>query len=242
MGEAMFDTYITVVGTVLTSPEWRRVQKTGAVVTSFRVASRARRFDRGSDQWVDGPSLRIRVNCWRRLAEGTATSVLVGDPVVIYGRISTRDWKTEQGESRVTYELDAVTVGHDLSRGRAKFQRVKPPVTSSVIEDEESESRINGEASDPIVGLNPARSRRGESFDEFAFVDGASFPDMPDPDLEAMAILREAGLVPGTDTGGDEQGTDDEDDTDGEEMVSAAAGSGGPQGRSRRRERQPVPA
>ena len=59
----MFDTYVTVVGTVLTRPDWKLLTKTNSVVASFRVASNSRRYDRNSEQWVDGPSLRIRVNC-----------------------------------------------------------------------------------------------------------------------------------------------------------------------------------
>ncbi len=50
----MFDTYVTLVGNVLTAPEWRRTTNTGTLVASFRVASTARRFDRDNSRWVDG--------------------------------------------------------------------------------------------------------------------------------------------------------------------------------------------
>src|SRR6185369_2182561 len=83
-GEAVFDTNIVIVGNVLTAPEWRKTGS-GHLVANFRVASTSRRLDRESGRWVDGNSLRVRVVCWRRLAEGVAASVTVGDPVVVAG-------------------------------------------------------------------------------------------------------------------------------------------------------------
>ncbi len=62
----MFETYVTVVGNVLTAPEWRRTESTKTLVTHFKIASTARRFDRESGQWVDGNHVRVRVTCWRR--------------------------------------------------------------------------------------------------------------------------------------------------------------------------------
>ena len=89
----MFDTYVTVVGTVLHQPDKRVTDTTNALVSTFRVATHPRRYDPKVEQWVDAPSLRIRVNCWRRLAEHVAACVTTGDPVIVYGRISTREWK-----------------------------------------------------------------------------------------------------------------------------------------------------
>src|SRR5690606_39782833 len=112
----MNDTEITVVGNVLTEPERREIEKTNAVVTTFRIVSNSRRFDRDTGQWTDGALFRIRVNCWRRLAHHVYNSVKVGDPVIVKGRITTREWKTEQGEPRSAYEIDATNVSHDLAR------------------------------------------------------------------------------------------------------------------------------
>src|SRR5690242_19786475 len=79
--KAVFDTPITIIGNVLTAPEWRRTSQSGQLVANFKVASTARRLDKANNRWVDGNSLRVRVNCWRRLAEGVASSIMVGDPV-----------------------------------------------------------------------------------------------------------------------------------------------------------------
>ncbi|MFC3500928.1 single-stranded DNA-binding protein [Micromonospora krabiensis] len=146
----MFDTYVTIVGNVLTAPEWRRTTQSNTLVANFKVASTARRLDRDSGRWVDGNSLRVRVNCWRKLAEGVAASVMVGDPVVVCGRLYTRDWTDDAGNHRTLYELEAVAVGHDLSRGRARFLRNRPSTTTSAVEDAEAERRVHGEPTEPV--------------------------------------------------------------------------------------------
>ena len=98
----MFDTYVTVTGNALNTPELRTTTKSNTVVASLRIASHPRRFDPTTRQWVDVPGLRIKVNCWRRLGEHVCASIRSGDPVVVHGRISTRDWKTDQGDTRTT--------------------------------------------------------------------------------------------------------------------------------------------
>ena len=147
----MFDTNLVVVGNVLAAPEWRRITSSGSLVANFRVASTARRYDRESNAWVDGNNFRVRVTAWRRLAEGVISSVAVGDPVIVYGRLYTRDWRDEQGNHRVSYEMEAFSIGHDLARGRAKFTRNKTGQGVGVIEDAEAEGFVAGEASMPLA-------------------------------------------------------------------------------------------
>jgi single-strand DNA-binding protein len=245
----MFDTYVTIVGTALQTPERKLIEKSNAVVASFRVVTNARRFDRENQVWVDGANLRIKVNCWRRLADGVVGSVFSGDPVVVHGRISTREWKNEQGETRIAYEVDADTVGHDLSRGSADFHKMKPDTVRSVIEDEDSESRVNGELTRAVPvpgsgsifghvnGDRPGGEAAEEPYHDFGYGESYNGSDVPDTDVEAMAILRNAGLDP---TKTDEESGGD--DTDEGETAGADAGSGGSGSRSRRRGRQPVPA
>ncbi len=169
----MFDTQITVCGNVLAPPQWRRTTTTNQLAASFRVASTSRRWDKVNNEWIDGQSLRVRVTCWRRLAEGVVASVKVGDPVIITGRLYTRDWIDEQGVRRVLYELDAIGVGHDLSRGTSDFTRNRSALGTSVIEDEEEARRIGGEDSEAIsVALlgaaDDAAEDEDDEFDELA--------------------------------------------------------------------------
>jgi single-strand DNA-binding protein len=147
----VFDTNLVVVGNVLTAPEWRRITNTGSLVANFRIASTARRFDRETGRWVDGNSFRVRVTAWRRLAEGVASSVAVGDPVVVYGRLYSRDWKDEKNNNRVSYEMEAFSIGHDLARGRAKFFRTKSAQVTSELETSDAQTCVRGEASVPVT-------------------------------------------------------------------------------------------
>ncbi len=149
----MFDTNVTLVGNVLTEPEFRRV-KDDQRVLNFRVASNSRRYDRLTNSWVDGPSLRVRVSCWRRLADNVGSCVHVGDPVIVTGRLFTRDWVGADESHRVSYELNANAVGHDLSRGVDKFTRHRSGLSTSTIEDDENEQRVAGEPAEPMPELN----------------------------------------------------------------------------------------
>jgi single-strand DNA-binding protein len=165
----MFDTPVTVVGNVLTAPEWRRTTTTGTFVVTFKVASTSRRFDKERGQWVDGASLRVRVICWRRLGENVSVSVQLGDPVVVHGRLYSRDWTDEQGTRRTSYELDAIAVGHDLSRGVDKFARRKAVGSTDMVNDPAGAVAVGGELTEPMD--HPGRPEDlppdNELFEEF---------------------------------------------------------------------------
>ncbi len=113
---------VTVSGNVVT--ELRHVEtQDGVHITSFRLASTPRRRDRRTQQWVDGSTSYYTVTCWRYLAQNVAASVRRGDPVVVTGDLRVREWADDE-RSGTNVEIDAVSVGHDLSRGVSRFQRV----------------------------------------------------------------------------------------------------------------------
>src|SRR5918996_1396585 len=64
------------------------------------------------------------------------------------------------------YELEAVGVGHDLSRGRSKFVRTKSGAPTSEISDDESDQRALGEAASLVpadeVPAGPGDNDGGE--------------------------------------------------------------------------------
>jgi single-strand DNA-binding protein len=165
----MFDTPVTVIGNVLNAPEWRRTSVTGTFVVTFKVASTSRRYDKDRGQWIDGDSLRVRVICWRRLGENVSVSVQVGDPVVVHGRLYSRDWTDDQGNRRTSYELDAISVGHDLSKGVDKFARRKAVASTDMINDPAGTVAAGGELTEPVD--DPGRPADlppdNELFDEF---------------------------------------------------------------------------
>ncbi len=121
----MFETKLTVVGTVISSPVLTHTRKAGVPVANFRVATTSRSFSRDLGRWVDGSTLYLRVACWRRLAENVAESLRRGDPVMVTGNLSTQSYQAADGSRRWSYEVEASSVGPDLTRGTVTFVRAQ---------------------------------------------------------------------------------------------------------------------
>jgi single-strand DNA-binding protein len=112
---------ITLTGFVATAPR-HLVTSEGLPITSFRLASNQRRFDRTQEKWVDGDTNWYTVTAFRQLALNAAVSIAKGDRVVVSGRIRIREW--ENGErAGTTVDVEADTIGHDLLWGTASFTR-----------------------------------------------------------------------------------------------------------------------
>jgi single-strand DNA-binding protein len=239
----MYDTPIVIVGNVLTAPEWRRTQHTSALVANFRVASTSRKFDRENNRWVDGDSLRVRVNCWRRLAEGVAASVTVGDPIVVVGRLYTRDWTDSDNNPRTSYEMEAVAVGHDLARGKSRFFRNRPALPTSAAEGPESEGQVRGEAA-TLVAEDEVPIGYGEGV---PYAEDPTFGDVPPgvtgggavgmPESVDPVVALAAALDPGSEPPADPP-ADDEIEIE----VEASDQPAGTRRARRNTRRQPVPA
>jgi single-strand DNA-binding protein len=117
----MSDSTITVRGWLGADVSLR---KAGDVpVASFRLACTPRKYNRRTDTWSDGMTQWYEVTTWRGLAENCASSLRRGDPVVVHGRLETRTYVNANNVEVLTFEIDAVHVGHDLSRGTAVFTR-----------------------------------------------------------------------------------------------------------------------
>jgi single-strand DNA-binding protein len=112
--------------------EVRTRQAGDTTVAWFRVGSTPRRFHRGSGEWSDGPTQWYTVNAWRALGEHCAASLASGDPVVVHGRLTHSTWVNAEGVEVTSLEVDAVFVGHDLNRGRTRFEKAvrHAPATS----------------------------------------------------------------------------------------------------------------
>ena len=124
---------ISLTGYVATQPVTRQV-KPGVSNVSMRVAWTPRRQDRVTGEWVDGNTSYVTVICWRKLGTNVAVCVRKGDPVVVKGRLSVRPYADKEGKPRISVEVDANSVGHDLSLGVAGFQRVRPQTGMSASE------------------------------------------------------------------------------------------------------------
>ncbi|MEV6120054.1 single-stranded DNA-binding protein [Streptomyces sp. NPDC052077] len=120
----MNDTMICAVGNVATQPVFRELPSGPSA--RFRLAVTARYWDRERNQWADGHTNFFTVWARGRLAANAATSLTVGEPVIVRGRLKVRS-EAREGQNRTSADIDAVAIGHDLARGTSAFRRPSRP-------------------------------------------------------------------------------------------------------------------
>lgn len=112
---------ITLTGIVASEPRSVTTAE-GLAITSFRLASNQRRFDKAQDKWVEGDTNWYTVSTFRQLAANAAVSVTKGQRVVVSGRLKVRDWQAGDKKG-ISVEVEADALGHDLNWGTAAFSR-----------------------------------------------------------------------------------------------------------------------
>ena len=125
---------LTLTGLVATTPR-NLVTTEGLEITSFRLATSQRKFDRATGKWTDGEVNWYTVSSFRGLAHNVAASVRKGDRVVVHGKLRIRDWENTD-RSGTTVEVEAVIIGHDLTYGTASYVRGAIPTTDEEPTDE----------------------------------------------------------------------------------------------------------
>lgn len=134
----MHEPHITIVGNVAQAPILRTTAS-GVPVAGFRVAATPRIKSRDTDEWCDGETLWFGVSAWRQLGEHCASSIGKGDRVVVTGRLLLKTWVDNEGKPRTSLQVEASTVGLELSRHPAKVER--------------SASSVLGGERGPLTGL-----------------------------------------------------------------------------------------
>lgn len=153
----MNETMVTLVGNVATAVEYRESATGGWA--RFRFAVTARHWDRQRELWADGPTSFYTVWARRTLGVNLAASVAVGEPLVVHGRLKVRE-EEKEGQRRTSVDVDAVAVGHDMTRGTSAFRRTM-----------KGEPHLTGRPADPSGFASPFDSP------EFPVRTGPSSPD-----------------------------------------------------------------
>lgn len=191
----MNDIDITIIGNVASDVSLN-FTKGGVSVAHFRVAAGTRRFDRQSERWMDGDTHFFSISCFRDLAHNVIQSVSKGQPVIIRGRLRSRETIRECGEHIHTfryYDVEASVVGHDLSRGSAAFTRVK---RAAVVENEHR-LLADSMAEVGIAEEDEARALAARLLGRDAGGDAADLDDLDDSEVvdpETGEILDRAEL------------------------------------------------
>lgn len=120
---------ITITGLVATTPRLITTGE-GLTISSFRLASTQRRFDKDTEKWTDGETNWFTVTTFRQLATNVGRSINKGERVIVTGTLRIREW--DNGEKvGTTVEVEADAVGHDLTWGLATFVRNSDQVAPS---------------------------------------------------------------------------------------------------------------
>lgn len=120
----MSDT-ITITGLIATTPR-HIVTSEGLPITTFRLASSQRRFDKASGKWVDSSTNWYTVSAYKQLAINCVPSLSKGDRIIVSGRLRVRDWQTDD-RTGTNVEIEAEVIGHDLFWATAVATRVILP-------------------------------------------------------------------------------------------------------------------
>lgn len=153
----MNDIYITLTGNVAAEPRQYTFED-GARVTSLRVLTAHRYFDRKTGQWTDGEKVCFAVRCWRALGDNVAQSIKVGHPVVVSGKLRIREFGPE-GDRRFMPEVEASAVGHDLRWGTGVFAKPDRGGAGASV-SREMRDRLDAETEDWAMGTRPPAATR----------------------------------------------------------------------------------
>lgn len=162
----MTDT-ITLTGLVATPPRTLTTSE-GLSITSFRLASSQRRFDRATQQWIDAETNWYTISAFRQTARNAAESLVKNDRVLVTGRLRLRNWQAGE-KSGLSVEVDVEAIGHDLTWGTSSFTRstggaqVSMPPASAELGGQASSGSDAAGVTDPERGPVPHDADADES-------------------------------------------------------------------------------
>jgi single-strand DNA-binding protein len=131
---------LTLTGLIATTPR-HIVTSEGLAITSFRLASQQRRFDKTTQRWADADTNWYTITAFRDLAINASQSLNKGDRVVTVGRLKVKDW-TNDDRSGTSIEVEADSLGHDLHWGVSQYQKVARPGTEETQGEQAEEDEL----------------------------------------------------------------------------------------------------
>jgi single-strand DNA-binding protein len=178
------DASIDLAGFVVSEPSFKRLA-TGTSTAKLRVAYTERRLNRETGEWGDGPTSFVTVLCWRALADNVAMCLRKGEPVLVRGRLRVREYEGKDGSRGTETEIDASSVGHDLSRGVAHFSRTRRAPGEPAAESAEAPpagQAQDGDDQDQMTDRDGPGMAAGTAGEETAGGAGGSGADGDGPD------------------------------------------------------------
>lgn len=112
----------TLIGNTTADIELRYSQA-GKAIGNLTVAVSDRKFDKQSNQWVDGDTWFARCVIFGEMAEYAAGSIHKGTRVIANGRVVQREWQDKEGQKRVSVEVILDEIGPSLRYATAQVTR-----------------------------------------------------------------------------------------------------------------------
>jgi single-strand DNA-binding protein len=123
------ETNLTIVGYLTADPELKSTSS-GLAVVNLTIASTPTKYDKDTNEWVNGETTFLRASAWRTFAEQIAASLKKGDKVIALGRLVTQSYADKDGNNRSSMQLELESLGLDLSRppksGYSKVPKSEP--------------------------------------------------------------------------------------------------------------------
>lgn len=163
---------LIVTGNVVSDPVYEMVGNNIPKLT-LRVAWDTRKLDQTTGEWSDANTSYARVTCWRKLAENLNVCLHKGDSIFLRGKLEVRNFIGRDGQRKTAVDVEAITLGPDLTRGVARFQRFRP----------DKAAQQAGELGE------------GQNGDQY----GTGVPDGDLGDEAPLAAMADGGLAPGAD-------------------------------------------
>jgi single-strand DNA-binding protein len=180
----------SVTGYVATQPK-SGYTKNGTRTLWMRVAWTPRRIDKRTGDWADQPTSFVSVTCYRKVAENGAACLRRGDPVVVKGTLQVREYGDDK---RVTVDVFAESIGHDLSRGVTIFKKNTEQLEQTALEHERAMAAAGRQ---PLPGDQSAQERAGQPDPAGPYPEGrypqGPYLEGPDPDEDEPAELEPDG-------------------------------------------------
>jgi single-strand DNA-binding protein len=199
------EAYVSLIGFVATQPKKGRT-KTGSPTLSMRVGWTPRTVDRDTGAWSDLPSSFVTVTCYRKVAEHASVCLRRGEPIVVRGTLRVREYLDQNGQRRSSVDVQADSIGHDMSRGISNYHKLSARAEPTAEEYEQSQAAATRS---PLPG-DLAR----------AAADGAGEPD-PDA-TEGQGFTSEATPGDGRPGNGDLAASEEYDEAEDEDAPVSA--------------------
>lgn len=113
-------TNVTYIGNATADAEIRYTQS-GIAVASINLAVNTR--TKRGEEYIDDPTLFIRVTAWKDMAENVGQSIRKGDRLIVVGRQKQTEFTTRDGDTRQQLEVTVDEIGPSLRWATAQAQK-----------------------------------------------------------------------------------------------------------------------